>query len=147
MLPTHAAFIYTRWLLSIASFIVCCLSPMNNLPGERKPYASENCVLVQVEPKAKKHSKTASEENSKRKGQEALEQEPQVRQKLRTLCPEEYTSHASFLTFMWFLPYALFCSLIFCNFKQTLVSIVFCNFKQTLVSIAYSLLLKLVQFT
>ena len=81
------------------------MSHMNNLPGGRKPYAPEDCLRVPVEAKAE--SIKASENDSTRKGQEALELEPQqAKEKLRTPCPEEYASHAVYLTFMWFLPYA-----------------------------------------
>ena len=53
VLPTEAALLYPRWVAAVLSFVLCCLSPLNHLPGGREPYPPERCRLVRVKVKVK----------------------------------------------------------------------------------------------
>lgn len=111
MLPAHATFIYARWIISAAALITSVFSPLNNLPGGRKPYPPERCILVTVAPAVKRHKSKKSNDGTSAIDVAASEAVPS-KQKLRTPCPEEYVSHASYLTYMWFLPYVQFLCIV-----------------------------------
>ena len=120
VLPTHAALIYARWIIAVLSFIFCCLSPLNNLPGGRKPYAAERCQVVTVTTPAdvKKSGCCSRKRNDSNRAAAYKDSNPVVgalnepplagpkeTTKIRAPCPEEFVSHASYLTYMWLLPY------------------------------------------
>ena len=105
VLPAHAAFIYARWIIAFAALVTSVFSPLRNLPGGRKPYPPERCILVTVRTEDKKPRKSKKSQEAAN-AIEVPDMEPVAppKQKLRVPCPEEYVSHASYLTFMWFLP-------------------------------------------
>ena len=125
VLPTHAALIYARWIIAVISFILCCLSPLNNLPGGSKPYAAERCQVVEVTTPAdakkccgccsrkRNDSDRAAAYKDSNPVVGALNEPPLAgpkkvkTMKIRAPCPEEFVSHASYLSYMWLLPYVL----------------------------------------
>ena len=122
MLPTHAALIYAHWIFTVLSFVLCCLSPLNHLPGDRKPYPPERCQIVTVATPDRTNAKKCSSQREDCKPQAQYKDsavgapdEPMLtssnerrKTKVRAPCPEEFVSHASYLTYMWLLPYVTF---------------------------------------
>lgn len=112
VLTAHAAFIYVRLIISVLSFVLCCFSPLNNLPGGRKPYPPERCQLVTVSmpmgADGNKCSGSGKKEDRdhptpyKDFNSPALANPNELtKTKLRTPCPEEFASHASYLSYMY----------------------------------------------
>ena len=104
VLPVHAAFIYARWVIAIGALVTSFFSPLRNLPGGRKPYPPERCMLVTLRPEVKKSKKSKKSLEAANALESDMEPVALPKQKLRVPCPEEYVSHASYLTFAWFLP-------------------------------------------